>query len=99
MIDTKASKKSTVNYRQYLAYRKTYNTVINTSKAGTINIWFSISFTSFIGSITVNALIGNIEFHIVKANIPFLLCLTNIDILKVYYNNFKNTLVTLIKSV
>src|SRR6266702_6101716 len=99
MINTRASKRSTAGYRQYLAYRKTYNTVINTLEAGTINIQFSISSTPSIGSITVNTLVGNIKFHIVKADIPFLLCFIDIDTLKVYYNNFKNVLVTPIKLV
>src|SRR6266702_7222443 len=99
MIDTKALKRSTVGYRQYLVYRKTYNTVINTLKAGVINVQFSIGSTPSIGSITVNTPVGNIKFHIVKADIPFLLCLADIDILKVYYNNLKNVLVTPIKLV
>jgi hypothetical protein len=99
IIDTKALKRSTVSYRQYFAYRKTYNTIINTLKAGVINVQFSISFTPFIGSVIVNTLVGNIEFYIVKADTPFLLCLADIDILKVYYNNPKNILVTLIKLV
>ena len=85
--------------RQYLIYRKTYNTIINTLKASTINVQFNISFTSFNGSITVNTLVGNIKFYIIKANTPFLLYFTDMDILKVYYNNLKNVLVTLIKSV
>jgi hypothetical protein len=38
IIDTKALKRLTVGYRQYLIYRKTYNTVINTLEAGAINI-------------------------------------------------------------
>ena len=80
-------------------YRKTYNTIINTLKAGAINIQFSISFTPFIGSIIVNILVGNVKFYIIEADIPFLLCLIDIDILKVYYNNLKDVLVTLIKLV
>ncbi len=99
MIDTGASKRSTAGYRQYLAYKKTYNTVINTLEAGASNVQFGISFIPSINSITVNTPIGNIKFHIIKADTPFLLCLTNIDTLKVYYNNFKNVLVTPTKSV
>src|SRR6266702_5540266 len=94
MIDTGALKRLTVGYRQYLAYRKTYNTVINTLKAGAINVQFGIGSTPSIGSITVNIPVGNIKFHIMKADTPFLLCLVDIDILKVYYNNLKNILVT-----
>ena len=99
MIDTGVLKKLTAGYRQYLIYKKTYNTIINTSKASTINIQFGISFTFSISSVTVNILISNIEFYIVKANTPFLLYLTDIDILKAYYNNLKNVLITLIKLV
>ena len=99
IINIKVSKRLTAGYRQYLTYKKTYNTIINTSKAGAINIQFGISSTLFIGSITVNTPVGNIEFHIIKADTPFLLCFVNIDILKVYYNNLKNVLVTLTKLV
>ena len=99
MIDTGASKRSTAGYGQYLAYRETQNTVIDTSKAGAINVQFGIGSTSSIGSITVNTPVGNIEFHIVKADTPFLLCLADMDTLKVYYNNLKNVLVTPTKSV
>jgi len=99
IINTKALKRSIVGYRQYLAYRKTYNIIINTSKASAINIQFSISSTPSIGSITVNTPIGNIKFYIIKADTPFLLCLIDINTLKVYYNNLKNVLVTPIKSV
>ena len=38
MINTRALKKLTVNYRQYLVYKKIYNTVINTLKASVINV-------------------------------------------------------------
>jgi hypothetical protein len=38
IINTKALKRLIVGYRQYLIYRKIYNTVINTLKAGIINI-------------------------------------------------------------
>src|SRR6266568_8258316 len=99
MIDTKALKRSTAGYRQYLVYRKTYNTVINTLEAGAINIQFGISSTPSISSITVNTPVSNIKFYIVKADTPFLLCFADMDILKVYYNNLKNVLVPPTKSV
>ena len=99
MINTEALKRLIVSYRQYLIYKKTYNTVINTLKASTINIQFSISSTSFIGFVTVNILISNIKFYIIKANIPFLLYLIDINTIKVYYNNLKNILITLTKLV
>jgi len=99
VINTRALKRLIVGYGQYLVYRKTHNTVINTLKAGAINIQFSIGFTSSISSVTVNTLVGNIKFYIIKANTPFLLCLADIDMLKVYYNNLKNVLVTPTKLV
>ena len=99
IIDIKVSKRLIVGYRQYLAYRKTYNIVINTLKASAINIQFGISSTLFIGSIIVNTPVSNIKFHIMKADTPFLLCLADINTLKIYYNNFKNVLVTPTKSV
>jgi hypothetical protein len=99
IINTKASKRSTAGYRQYFVYKKTYNTIINTLKAGAINIQFSINSTSSIGSVTVNTRIGNVEFYIVKADTPFLLCFADMDTLKAYYNNLKNVLVTPIKLV
>ena len=99
MIDIGALKKSIAGYRQYLAYRKIYNTAVNILKASTINVQFGISSTSFISSIIINTLISNIKFYIIKANTFFLLYLADIDILKVYYNNLKNILVTPIKLV
>src|SRR6266702_4108814 len=99
MIDIGVLKRSTVGYRQYLIYRKTYNIIINISKAGAINVQFGISSTPFIGSVIVNTPIGNIEFHIIKADTPFLLCLADMDTLKIYYNNLKNVLITSTKSV
>ena len=99
MIDTGALKKSIAGYRQYLTYRKIHNTAVNILKAGTINVQFGIGSTPSIGSVIVNTLVSNVEFYIIKANIPFLLYLIDIDILKVYYNNFKNLLITQMKSV
>ena len=99
IINTRALKKLIVDYRQYLVYRKIYNTTINTLKAGAINIQFSIGSTPSIGSVTVKILVGNIKFYIIKADTPFLLYFIDINILKIYYNNLKNILVTLIKLV
>ena len=99
IINIGALKRLIVGYRQYLVYRKIYNTVVNTLKAGAINVQFSISSTSSIGSIIVNIPVGNIKFYIIKANTPFLLYLADMDTLEVYYNNLKNVLITLIKLV
>ena len=68
MINIKDLKRSTVDYGQYLAYRKIYNTVIDISKAGTINVQFGISSTLFIGFVVVNTPVGNVKFYIVKAD-------------------------------
>jgi hypothetical protein len=93
MIDTGASKKSTAGYGQYLAYKKTYDTTIDVTKAGAVNVQFGIGSTPSIRSITVNIPVGQAEFHIVKANTPFLLCLKDMDTLGVYYNNLKDLLI------
>ena len=81
IIDTGASKKSTIGYRQYLIYKTTVNsnTDINTMQAGAVNIQFSISSTILIGLVAVKTLIGLVNFHIEKADTPFLLYLTDID--------------------
>src|ERR1700722_18324664 len=76
IIDIGASKKSTAGYRQYLAYKATTNNNvdINTTQTRAVNIQFSISLTTLIGSVAVKTLISLINFHIVKADTPFLLC-------------------------
>ena len=80
MIDIGALKRLIVDYRQYLVYRKIYNTVINILKASAINVQFSINSISFIISVIVNILVGNVKFYIIKADIPFLICLADINI-------------------
>jgi hypothetical protein len=93
MIDTGASKRSTAGYSQYLAYKKVYNTAINTTTVGAINVQFGIGSTLSIGSIIVDMPVGQAEFHIVEADTPFLLCLKDMDTLGVYYNNLNDLLV------
>ena len=90
MIDTGASKRSTVGYGQFLVYSKDSQISINTKNAGAVHVQFGIDSISFIGSVSVITFIGPIEFHVVKADTPFLLCLTDMDRLKVYYNNIKD---------
>ena len=94
MIDIGASKKSTIGYGQYLAYKTTANsnTDIDTTQTGAINVQFSIGLTTLIRSVTVKTLISPVDFHIVKADTPFLLCLADMDRLQVYYNNITDTL-------
>jgi hypothetical protein len=93
VIDTGASKRSTVGYDQYLAFNSIQTTPIITNK-GMEQIQFGIGSTSSIGSILVTTPIGTAEFHIVEADIPFLLCLADMDRLKVYLNNLKDLLFT-----
>src|SRR6266704_2518089 len=95
MIDTGALKKSTVGYRQYLAYKATINDNmdIDITQTGAVNVQFGIGLTALIGSVAVKTLIGLIDFHVVKADTPFLLCLVDMDRLQVYYNNVTDTLI------
>jgi hypothetical protein len=65
MIDTRASKRSTAGWGQYLAYQKTHNTTIDTTTAGAINVQFGIGSTSSVGSVVIYTLVGTVEFHIV----------------------------------
>jgi hypothetical protein len=93
MINIGASKKSTAGYSQYLAYKKTHSTTIDTDKAGTVHVQFGIRSILSIGSIVVDIPVRSTEFYIVKADTLFLLCLKDIDTLGVYYNNLKDLLV------
>ena len=81
IINTGTSKKSTTDYRQYLAYKTTIsnNIDINTTQTKAINIQFGISLTTSIRLVKVKILIGLIDVYIVKADTPFLLCLADID--------------------
>ena len=95
IINISALKKSTVGYRQYLAYKTTTdnNMDINITQTGAINVQFGISLTTLIRLVKVKTLISLVNFHIVKADTPFLLCLADIDRLQVYYNNITDTLI------
>jgi hypothetical protein len=78
VINTGASQKSTAGYNQSLAYRKTYPTVIDISKARQVKVQFGIGVTSSIRLIIVQTPIGNIEFQIIQADTPFLFYLVYI---------------------
>src|ERR1700730_1186597 len=66
IIDIGASKKSTVGYRQYLAYKATNNNVdIDTTQTGAVNVQFGISLTISIGSVAVKTPISLVDFHVV----------------------------------
>jgi hypothetical protein len=99
IINTRASKRSTAGWGQYLVYQKVQHTPINTVTAGAINVQFGIGSTSSVGSTTVNTPVSAIEFHLVKADTSFLLCLADIDTLQVYYNNIQDKLNTPSKSI
>ena len=81
MIDTGASKKSTIGYGQYLTYRTTTNdnTDIDITQTRAVNVQFGIGLTILIGLIKVKTLIGLVNFHMVKADTPFLFCFIDID--------------------
>ena len=81
IIDTGASKKSTIGYGQYLAYKTTIddNININITQTGAINVQFGISLTALIRLVKVKTPISLVNFYIVKADTPFLLCLIDID--------------------
>jgi hypothetical protein len=45
----------------------------------------------------VNTLIGKVKFYVIFTKTLFLLNLTNINKLNIYFNNFINRIITLIK--
>ena len=79
MINIRASKRSIVEYSQFLALQKINKVQLNKYTRGIVNVQFRIGSTSSISSIKVAILIGTVEFYIVKVNTPFLLCLADID--------------------
>ena len=81
IINIGAFKKSTIGYRQYLAYKTTVNNNIdiNTTQTRAVNVQFGISLTILIRLVIVKTLISLVNFYIVKADTPFLLYLTDID--------------------
>ena len=81
IINIGASKKSTVGYRQYLAYKATINNNadIDTMQTRAVNVQFGIGLTTLIRLVAVKTLIGLVNFHVVKADTPFLLCLVDIN--------------------
>ena len=95
IIDTGASRKSTVGYRQYLTYKATTNdnADINTMYIRAVNVQFSISLTALIKLIAIKTLISLVNFYIVKVDTPFLLCLVDMDRLQIYYNNIIDILI------
>src|SRR3984957_8993352 len=81
IINIGTSKKSTIGYRQYLAYKTTTSNNINIdiTQTGAVNVQFGISLTTLIRLVAVKTLISLVNFHIVKVDTPFLLCFADID--------------------
>ena len=96
MINIGASKKSTIGYRQYLAYKNTTtdNTDIDTMQIRAINVQFGIRSAALIRLVIVKTPISLVDFYVIKADTPFLLCLIDIDKLQVYYNNVTDILIS-----
>ncbi|RAL58014.1 hypothetical protein DID88_006780 [Monilinia fructigena] len=95
VIDTGASKWSTVGYGKYQAYKENVDNIeMDTTRAGVAKVAFGIGKTESIGSIRITLPLGNVEFHVVTAETPFLLSLQDMDRLGVYYNNIKNSLIS-----
>ena len=100
IIDTGASKQSAAGYRRFFTYKKKIKHVqVDKSRAGAVNVQFSIGFTSSIGSLLLDNSIGIVEFHVVEADTSFLLCPKDMDKLNVYFNNLENLLIASTKSV
>ena len=99
MIDTKISRYSTIDYKQFLAYSKIIETAINLVKIEVIHVQFDMKSISFIEFIIITTFIDQIEFHVVKIDTFFLLCLADLDRLNVYYNNINNILIQIYKQL
>jgi hypothetical protein len=93
MIDSDASRYSTAEYEQYLAYVKNNDKRMNIIKAKTIHVQFDIDFIFSIESLTIDISIETVKFHIVKVDTSFLLSLADMNRLKVYFNNVENILI------
>jgi hypothetical protein len=95
IIDTGAAKRSTAGVSQFEAFQRLLPTPLNTSTKGTVTVQFGIGITSSLGSALIRTPVGNVEFHVMPADTPFLTSLRDIDMLRIYFNNLTNTLVTL----
>ncbi len=100
MIDKGASKRSTVGYGQFFAYKKKIKQVqVDKSRAGAVTVQFGIGSTSSIRFLLLDTPIGIVEFHVVEANTLIVLCLEDMHKLNVYFNNLENLLIASTKSV
>jgi hypothetical protein len=95
MIDSSASTKSTVEYDQYLVFKKhKIDSFIDLDviKTETVNIQFDIESARSIKSLIIDTSFEVVKFHVIKTDISFLLSLADMNRLKVYFNNVKNIL-------
>jgi hypothetical protein len=95
MIDSNASTKSTVEYDQYLIFKKhkiDSSIDLNVTKTETVNIQFDIESARSIESLIIDISFEIVKFHVIKTDISFLLSLADMNRLKVYFNNVKNIL-------
>jgi hypothetical protein len=95
MIDSNASTKSTVEYDQYLVFKKhkiDSSIDLNVTKTETVNIQFDIESARSIESLIIDISFEIVKFHVIKTDISFLLSLADMNRLKVYFNNVKNIL-------
>ncbi len=96
MIDSNASTKSTVEYDQYLVFKKhKIDSFIDLDviKTETVNIQFDIESARSIKSLIIDTSFEVVKFHVIKTDISFLLSLADMNRLKVYFNNVKNILI------
>jgi hypothetical protein len=99
MIDSSVLAKSTVEYDQYLAFKKNKidsSVDLDLSRTETVNVQFKIGSASSIESLTIDALFEVMKFHVIKTDTSFLLSLADMNRLKVYFNNVINSLIQMI---
>jgi hypothetical protein len=101
MIDSSASTKSTVEYDQYLAFKKHKidpSIELDVTKTETVNIQFDIESARSIESLIIDISFEVMKFHVIKTDISFLLSLADMNRLKVYFNNVENILNMIIQN-
>ncbi|RAL65012.1 hypothetical protein DID88_001120 [Monilinia fructigena] len=94
MIDTGASRRSTVGYNQYLAWKAIENTEYNPATAGQANVTYGIGSTTSIGSFWMKLPFGDVEWNVMRADTPFLFCLADMDRFKFKYDNIDDVAIT-----
>lgn len=94
MIDTGASRRSTVGYNQYLAWKAIEGTEYNPATAGQANVMYGIGNSISIGSFWMKLPFGDVEWNVMRADIPFLFCLADMDKFKFKYDNVDDVAIT-----